>query len=147
MGYVTGDTILDDEYIAFVSATGATPGINTIIGTGDGTLGLGQTELGVINAGDTITAAQWNSLFTAMDNIANHTNDSLSSTTARTAGNTIAVVSALAADLLSLENEVKGGSTSATAISAGSEGFQRYPCAPFPGPKIFSSGAVKLPSK
>ena len=23
MGYVTGDTILDDEYIAFVSATGA----------------------------------------------------------------------------------------------------------------------------
>ena len=32
MGYATGDTILDDEYIAFVSATGTTPGINTIIG-------------------------------------------------------------------------------------------------------------------
>ena len=121
MAYVAGDTILDDEYNNFVNASSTPFGINSIMGTGTGDVGLGQTELATVGAGDTVTAAQWNSLFTAMDNIANHTNDSLSSTTARTAGNTIAVVSALAADLLSLENEVKGGSTSATAISAGSE--------------------------
>jgi hypothetical protein len=56
-----------------------------------------------------------------MDNIANHTNDSLSSTTLRSAGDSIAIKSALVADLASLAAEVAGGSTSATAISAGSE--------------------------
>jgi hypothetical protein len=56
-----------------------------------------------------------------MDNIANHTNDTLTSTAARSAGDTIAIKSALVADLASLAAEVAGGSTSATAISAGSE--------------------------
>jgi len=121
MAYVAGDKILDDEYNKFVNNSSTPFGINSIMGTGTGNVGLGQTALATVGAGDTVSAAQWNSLFTAMDNIANHTNDSLSSTTARTAGNTIAVVSALAADLLSLENEVKGGSTSATALAAGSE--------------------------
>ena len=121
MAYTTGDTILDDEYNNFVNASSSPFGINFIQGTGTGNVGLGQTELATVGAGDTVTAAQWNSLFTAMDNVANHTNDSLSSTAARTAGDPIAVVSALAADLLSLENEVKGGSTSATAVSEGSE--------------------------
>ena len=121
MAYVAGDTILDDEYNKFVN-NGSTPfGINFIGGTGTGNVGLGQTEIATVTAGDTVTAAQWNSLFTFMDNVANHTNDSLSSTAARTAGDPVAVVSALAADLLSLENEVKGGSTSATAVSEGSE--------------------------
>ena len=121
MAYVAGDKILDDEYNKFVNNSSTPFGINSIMGTGTGNVGLGQTALATVGAGDTVSAAQWNSLFTAMDNIANHTNDTLSSTTARTAGNTIAVVSALAADLLSLENEVKGGSTSATALAAGSE--------------------------
>jgi hypothetical protein len=56
-----------------------------------------------------------------MDNIANHTNDTLTSTAARSAGDTIAIKSALEADLASLAAEVAGGSTSATAVSAGSE--------------------------
>lgn len=131
MGYVTGDTILDDEYIAFVSATGATPGINTIIGTGDGTLGLGQTELGVINAGDTITAAQWNSLFTAMDNLANHTNRSITSTAARASGDTITAISALSTDLANLQADVQGGCVNATALTAGSEDSSRVASAVF----------------
>tara|TARA_B100002019_G_scaffold274382_1_gene271266 strand:+ start:916 stop:1899 length:984 start_codon:yes stop_codon:yes gene_type:complete len=121
MAYVAGDTILDDEYNKFVNNSSTPFGINFIGGTGTGNVGLGQTEIATVGAGDTVTAAQWNSLFTFMDNVANHTNDSLSSTAARTAGDPIAVVSALAADLLSLENEVKGGSTSATAVSEGSE--------------------------
>ena len=45
--------------------------------------GLGQTAIATVTGGhSTVTAAQWNALLTGIDNIANHTNDSM---TARTA--------------------------------------------------------------
>jgi len=121
MGYVAGEKILDDEYNNFVNSSSSPYGYNHFAGTGALNYGLGQTEIATQNANDTITAAQWNSLFTGMDNIANHTNDTLTSTAARSAGNTIAIKSALVADLASLAAEVAGGSTSATAVAAGSE--------------------------
>lgn len=121
MGYVAGSTILDDEYNTFVNSSSSPYGYNHFAGTGALNYGLGQTEIATNVAGDTITAAEWNSLFTGMDNIANHTNDTLTSTAARSAGDTIAIKSALEADLASLAAEVAGGSTSATAVSAGSE--------------------------
>ena len=121
MGYVAGEKILDDEYNTFVNSSSSPYGYNHFAGTGALNYGLGQTEIATNVAGDTITAAEWNSLFTGMDNIANHTNDTLTSTAARSAGDTIAVKSALEADLASLAAEVAGGSTSATAVSAGSE--------------------------
>jgi hypothetical protein len=121
MGYVVGEKILDDEYNTFVNSSSSPYGYNHFAGTGALNYGLGQTEIATNVAGDTITAAEWNSLFTGMDNIANHTNDTLTSTAARSAGDTIAIKSALVADLASLAAEVAGGSTSATAISAGSE--------------------------
>ena len=117
MAYVAGDQILDDQYIAFASSSSAPYGYNHFAGTGSGVYGLGQTALGLVNAGDTITAAQWNSLFTAMANIANHTNDTLTSTGAVTAGDTIAVKAALEADLATLAASVAAGSPNATALS------------------------------
>ena len=117
MAYVAGDQILDDQYIAFASSSSAPYGYNHFAGTGSGVYGLGQTALGLVNAGDTITAAQWNSLFTAMANIANHTNDTLTSTSAVTAGDTIAVKAALEADLATLAASVALGSPNATALS------------------------------
>ena len=121
MGYVAGEKILDDEYNTFVNSSSDPFGYNHFAGTGALNYGLGQTEIAVNTAGDTITAAEWNTLFTGMDNIANHTNDTLTSTAARSAGDTIAIKSALVADLASLAAEVAGGCTSATAIAAGSE--------------------------
>ena len=59
--------------------------------------------------------------FTGMDNIGNHTNDSLTARTQVAAGDTIAIKAAIAADLVSLAAEVAAGSPNATAISAGSE--------------------------
>ncbi len=117
MAYVAGDQILDDQYIAFASSSSAPYGYNHFAGTGSGVYGLGQTALGLVNAGDTITAAQWNSLFTAMANIANHTNDTLTSTAAVTAGDTIAVKAALEADLATLAASVAAGCPNATALS------------------------------
>jgi hypothetical protein len=123
MGYLAGETILDDEYNTFVTSTSPI-GINHIMGTGATVYGLGQTELPGVAAGDggnTITAASWNALLTAMDNIGNHTNDSLTARTQVAAGDTIAIKAAIAADLVSLAAEVAAGSVNATAISAGSE--------------------------
>ena len=122
MGYVAGETILDDEYNNFLSGSSAGAyGINHIFGSGNAGYGLGQTELVGTSAGTTITAAKWNSLFSAMDDVANHTNDTLTSTAVRSAGDTIAVISALQNDLNTLAASVVGGCTSASAISEGSE--------------------------
>ena len=121
MGYLAGETILDDEYNTFVTSTDPI-GINHIMGTGATVYGLGQTELGSVDgASTTVTAASWNALLTAMDNIGDHTNDTLTARTQVAAGDTIAIKSAIAADLVSLAAEVAAGSVNATAISAGSE--------------------------
>ena len=117
MAYTAGDTILDDEYNGFLNNTASPFGINHIFGTGSGAYGLGQTGLSTVAAGNTITAAQWNSLFTAMDNTANHTNDTITSTSARSAGDPIAVIAALSADLDTLAASVAAGCPNATAIT------------------------------
>ena len=121
MAYVAGDLILDDEYNTFVTSTDPI-GINHIMGTGATVYGLGQTPLdGVVANGNTVTAANWNALLSALDNIGNHTNDSLTARTQVAAGDTIGIKAAIAADLVSLAAEVAAGSPNATAISAGSE--------------------------
>jgi len=122
MAYVAGDKILDDEYNNFLNGTTAgNYGINYVMGTGASNLGLGQTELVAVTAGQTVTATQWNSLFTAMDNIANHTNDTLTSTAARSAGDSVAIKSALNTDLQTLATSVQAGVTGATARGEGAE--------------------------
>ena len=131
MGYVAGEKILDDEFNNFVGSSSSPYGINHIMGTGDGVYGLGQTDVAAVVADQVINAAHWNALFTAMDNCADHTNDTLTSTTARVAGNAIAIKSALVADLASLAAEVAGGSTSATAIADGGEDLSTVSSAVF----------------
>ena len=117
MAYTAGDTILDDEYNTFVNNATSPYGYNHFAGTGSGAYGLGQSTISTVAAGNTITAAQWNSLWTGMDNIANHVNISLTSTAAVSSGNTIAIKTALATDLASLAAQVALGSPSATALT------------------------------
>ena len=136
MAYVAGDTITDGEYNTFLTPTTGTIGINHTMGTGATVYGLGQAELATVqggtDSGTTVTAASWNALLTALDNIGNHTNDSLTARTQVVAGDTIGIKAAIAADLVSLAAEVAGGSTSATALTtsdalqtltSGSEGW------------------------
>jgi hypothetical protein len=122
MGYVAGETILDDEFNAFVASSSDPYGFNHFAGTGATVYGLGQPAIPTVAGGTTtIAAAQWNSLLAGIDNIANHTNDTMTARTAVTAGDTIAIKSAVAADLATLAASVAGGSVNATAISVGSE--------------------------
>jgi hypothetical protein len=126
MAYTVGDTISNSDYNGLLNNTASgTPnagvaarGINYIAGTGAGAFGLGQTELAAVAAADTIQAAQWNSLFTFMNNIQNHTNiTALTSTTAAAAGDVIAIKSALETDLTALATAVSNGSTGADALT------------------------------
>ena len=122
MGYVAGETILDDEFNAFVASSSDPYGFNHFAGTGATVYGLGQPAIPTVAGGTTtVAAAQWNSLLAGLDSIANHTNDTMTARTAVTAGDTIAIKSAVAADLATLAASVAGGSVNATAISAGSE--------------------------
>ena len=122
MGYVAGETILDDEFNAFVASSSDPYGFNHFAGTGATVYGLGQAAIPTVAGGTTtIAAAQWNSLLAGIDNIANHTNDTMTARTAVTAGDTIAIKPAVAADLATLAASVAAGSPNATAISAGSE--------------------------
>jgi hypothetical protein len=120
MAYVAGDTITGDQYNIFVNNSSSPFGYNHFAGTGSGAYGLGQTHIATVSGGSsTITASQWNTLLTGMDTIANHTNDTLTARTQVSAGDTIAIKTAVEADLATLAASVEGGSTSATAIDSG----------------------------
>ena len=124
MAYQAGDTILDDEYNAFVSNTGSPYGYNYFAGTGAGAYGLGQSTIATVTAGSAVEASQWNSLWTAMNNLANHTNVDtgggagvLASVAAVSTGDPIAIKTTLITDLAALATEVAAGCPSATALT------------------------------
>jgi len=120
MAYVAGDKILDDQYNTFVNSSSSPFGYNHFAGTGSGVYGLGQTHIATTSPGATVQASQWNTLFTGMDNIANHTNDTLTTRTSVSAGDTIAIKAAVEADLATLAASVAAGCTSATALTTSS---------------------------
>ena len=120
MGYTAGDTILDDEYNVFVNSSSSPFGYNHFAGEGALQYGLGQTEIPTVVAGGTVLASHWNSLFTGIDTIANHTNDTMTTRGAVSAGDTIAIKAAVATDLATLAASVAGGSVNATALDTSS---------------------------
>lgn len=120
MAYVAGDIITASQYNIFVNNSSSPFGYNHFAGTGSAQYGLGQSAIATVDAAQTITAAQFNSLFTAMANLANHTNDTLTSTAAVATGDTIAIKSALEADIATLAASVAAGCPNATALTTSS---------------------------
>ena len=122
MGYLAGDKILDNEYNTFVASSSDPFGYNHFAGTGASQYGLGQTHIEQVSAdAGNITAAQFNTLFTGMTNIANHTNDTITSAAEVSAGTNISARANLEANLATLAASVAGGCVSATAVSESSE--------------------------
>tara|TARA_X000001036_G_scaffold425206_1_gene451155 strand:+ start:119 stop:1090 length:972 start_codon:yes stop_codon:yes gene_type:complete len=120
MAYTAGDQILDDEYNNFVGSSSSPFGINHISGTGSAEYGLGESSVATVSAGDTINASQWNTLFAAMNVCAAHTADSITSTGSKSAGDAIAIISALTTDLATLAASVAAGSPNTTAVTTSS---------------------------
>ena len=120
MAYTAGATILDDEYNAFVNNSSSPFGYNHFAGTGSAQYGLGQSAISTVSAGGTVNASQWNALMTGITNIANHTNDTMTSRSAVSSGDTVAILAAVAADLATLAASVAAGSPNATALTTSS---------------------------
>ena len=120
MAYTAGDTILDDEYNAFVNNSSSPFGYNHFAGTGSTVYGLGQSAISTVSAGGTVNASEWNALMTGITNIANHTNDTITSRSAVSSGDSIAILAAVAADLATLAASVAAGSPNATALTTSS---------------------------
>ena len=115
MAYTAGDTILDDEYNAFANNSGSPFGWNPFAGTGSGEYGLGESHISTVSAGGLVTAAQWNTLLTNIDTIAGHTADTMTSRSAVSAGDAIAIKAAVATDLATLAASVAAGCPNTTA--------------------------------
>ena len=120
MAYTAGDTILDDEYNVFVNNSSSPFGYNHFAGTGSTVYGLGQSAISTVSAGGTVNASQWNTLLNSIDNIANHTNDTMTSRSAVSAGDVIAIKAAVAADLATLAASVAAGCPNASALTTSS---------------------------
>jgi len=106
MAYSVGSTILDDDYNIFATGNAAGSGdnsvnnINTILGTGTGDKGYGQTNtLSAVSAGNTVQATSWANLVARTATLAAHQGTSITSITQPSAGNTVEVFAALSANI------------------------------------------------
>ena len=122
MAYTAGDTILDDEYNVFVNNSSSPYGYNHFAGPGSGVYGLNQSTISTVSAGNAVNASEWNALMTGITNIANHTNDTITSRSAVSAGDPIAIKAVVAADLATLAASVAAGSPNATALGTNAVG-------------------------
>lgn len=100
MTYATGGLIQATDLNGFVS-TGS-PNFNNIWSTGSGDAGYGQTSVSTVTAGTVVSFNPWNTLITNMAAAAAHQGTTITAITPPTAGNSVAYLSALSANLASI---------------------------------------------
>ena len=98
MTYSTGGLIQATDYNGFVSTT-ANANVNATWSTGATNAGWGQTAVGTVAAGGTVTATQWASLVNTLSSMGSQTGTTLTSRTAPTAGQTITALAAVGTDI------------------------------------------------
>ena len=113
MTYSIGGLIQATDYNGFANDT-AGANVNSIWATGATDTGYGQSALGTVSAAGTVTATQWASLVNTISSIASHQGTSITSRSAPTAGNTIAILAALNTDLTNCNNARGNAAASGT---------------------------------
>ena len=120
MTYSSQGLIQATDYNTFVST--GTPNINAIWNTGSTDSGWGQTGVGTVSTGGTVTAVQWASLVNTLSSMGSQTGTTITARAAPTAGTTIAVLAAVATDITNCNtnrgNAVGSGTTSSTWTGA-----------------------------
>jgi hypothetical protein len=114
MTYISGGLIQATDYNGFVSTT-AGANVNNVWSTGSGDSGWGQTALSTVSAGGTVTATQWASLVNTIATMASQTGTTITSRSAPTTGQTIAILAAINTDLTSITTN------RANAVAAGTQ--------------------------
>lgn len=102
MAYSTGGLIEAADFNTFVS-TGS-PNINAFWGTGSTNTGWGQTALATVSAGGLVSATNWASLVNTLSAAGAHTNTTITSRAAPTAGDLISVLSNISTDITNINN-------------------------------------------
>jgi hypothetical protein len=120
MAYQSGDTILDDHYNGFASS------INTIMGTGSGDSGYGQSTVSSVSAGSTITATQWVNLLNKISTAASHQGSSITSITNPTTGDTISAYTALSGNITTVTNNRRNAAATGTSSATASSGTNTW---------------------
>ena len=113
MTYSIGGLIQATDYNGFANDT-AGANVNSVWATGATDTGYGQTALGTVSAAGIVTATQWASLVNTISSIASHQGTSITSRSAPTAGNTIAILAALNTDLTNCNNARGNAAASGT---------------------------------
>ena len=118
MTYASGGLIQASDYNGF---TGGSAGanvsgqINTVLATGQGNAGYGQTAVSNVSAATTVTAAQWASLINAVNAVRKHQSGAgHSNLTVPTAGTTITYISTLSSTLTTAYSSRLNGSNGTT---------------------------------
>ena len=114
MTYSAGGLIQATDYNGFVSTT-AGANVNATWSTGATNSGWGQTALGTVSAGGTVTATQWASLVNTLASMGSQTGTTITSRTAPTAGQTITALAAINTDLTNCYNNRGNASGSGSA--------------------------------
>lgn len=103
MTYASGGLIQASDYNGFAggSAGANVSGqINTVLATGQGNAGYGQTAVSNVSAATTVTAAQWASLINAVNTVRKHQSGAgYANLTVPTAGTIITFISTLSSTL------------------------------------------------
>jgi hypothetical protein len=114
MTYSTGGLIQATDYNGFVS-TNSGANVNATWSTGSTNSGWGQTALGTVSAGGTVSATQWASLVNTLSSMGSQTGTAITARSAPTAGQTISVLAAVNTDLTNCYNNRGNASASGSA--------------------------------
>jgi len=127
MTYSAGNTIVDDDYNIFATGNAAGTGdasvanINTILGTGSGIFGYGQSGgLTPVTAGSTVLASEWANLITRNTTLASHQGTSITAISNPSGGDTIAAYAALSANVTATFNNKLNAAASGSDASVSS---------------------------
>jgi hypothetical protein len=112
MTYSIGGLIEAADYNGFVNASANN--INAIWSTGTGDKGWGQTVISTVSAGGTVTATQWATLVANLATSGQQTSSTLTSRTQPVAGNVIAILANVAADINTVTNNRGNAAASGT---------------------------------
>ena len=116
MAYSQGGLIEASDYNTFAGNT--TVGLNRVWSTGAGDAGYGQTDIGTVSTGATVTATNWATLVNSIAAAASHNGTSITSRTAPVTGNLIAILAAVNTDITNITtnrgNAVASGTTIGT---------------------------------
>lgn len=115
MTYSSGQLIQATDYNGFISSN--TYNVNDIFGTGSGDSGYGQTNLSTASVGGTVTATQWAGLVNNISSMASHTGTTITSRTAPTTSDLIAILSNINTDITNIDGNRGNAHASGSTIS------------------------------